>query len=128
MSEPTSEPTSEHVREVLRTAFGLESNDDLTMQHELLGEHLHNHWIEGPGPEIDIARWGCHPSWEMSWVGPGGGYEVLHVALATERIDALVVLAAERMEAIDQGIPELTALAVDLLMHGRARIFREGDA
>ena len=50
-----------------------------------------------------------------------------HVAVAAERVDAMVVLAAERMEERGEGIPELTALAVDLLMHGRARVLRDAD-
>lgn len=120
-------PTTEHVRQILREAFGLEAGTDLSMMRELLAEHLHNHWIEGPGPAVDVPRWGKHPSWEMSYVGAGGGYEIVHVAVAAERVDAMVVLAAERMEARGEGIPELTALAVDLLVHGRARVLTDAD-
>ena len=120
-------PTTDHVRQILREAFGLEATTDISMMRELLGEHLRSHWIEGPGPAVDIPRWGRHPSWEMSYVGPGGEYSVVHVAVAAERVDAMVVLAAERMEERGEGIPELTALAVDLLMHGRARVLRDAD-
>lgn len=126
MTDPQP-PTTDRVRQILREAFGLEATTDISMMRELLSEHLHNHWIEGPGPEVDVPRWGRHASWEMSYVGPGGAYSVVHVAVAAERIDAMVVLAAERMEARDEGIPELTALAVDLLVHGRACVLRDAD-
>lgn len=120
-------PTTDRVRAALREAFGLTAGTDLAMMNELLSEHLEGHWIEGPGPDVTVQRWGTHPSWEMSYVGPGGAYEVVHVAAASERVDAMVVLAAERLEAQGRGIPELTVLAVDLLMHGKARVLRDAD-
>lgn len=127
----STEPTIDDVRRTLKESFGLTGDTDLQLQHSLLREVLRDHWIEEPldHPVPPVAGWEGVQLWEMSYVGDGGAWSIVARCLARNRADALVALAGERLAEVDDEMlhDSVVALSSELLMHGRARVYREGD-